>query len=1625
MDELINDTDETSDNRILASDCFDDEFNREPDEEDVNIDHEIDQIVDEELNKEIEQGSQIADEPEVHIIYDDEDNDGSDSGYDETNISVITPEPVISLPTIVITTSTPGRGRGRVNSKAVDTNNEPLPKPRITDVEPDKDAYPKPPRIARLPHSYFRKREDPALVIERRAPIPSSPLIDFRVTLDQISFIIDQSDTKEQGYIHACRRFRTIQPDIDIDSLKPIHDIWSFGLFIYPLTLPKPISCNLLDLFSDKFDNDENRPFWFTFKHPPRFQDSVIRQSMPKNPDPHGGNSLVIGREIYSDLCYGALSSMSCFYLHKDYIIRNKSIWKLRFYDELFQINSNIFKLENNNADRVSTQVKHKIPLDIIDRAAIFYLRNDGFDLFINMKGNVHELQRKLKPKTDDIDSTPFIRQGIRDGKPMPTFSTIRIRIRVKEESSILETLERNQRIGQDISNDEKKSLAQSKYEESLIVVRQAFRLWFDFFNNNRIQVSFGSIITKRISLDNIMSLNSHRFPTFIQSYSWAMLCNIGFRVQVQLYLCKNFVNELHAYSDSRNNETDPSEVDDRFYRLCLYLHRRSLEYFFLDFDKEIQIGISIYDEKYYSSKDRNLPKSNFTQLATATAYVPSVVLTPTTIKIRPLKLCKLNRVLREKRFGNCLNFALVELRDEAQRLLFPTEFRALKDQILNYLKNGFFITPARTYKYLHHSQSQVKCKQFWFYYHDKENGYLSHDDAYAWMGNFDKERVVAKHAARIALCFTSSDKTIQITADRVTYVRDVKDQTGEYAFTDGVGTISTQLRDEILQFLQREKEFSVLQIRYGGCKGTLSVDPRLDGKQHQLQIRDSMNKFTTDHDILELCKLSAPRALHLNRQDIVLLESRDIPHTTFLHLQNEEHLLLIRSLLMPSSAYELLQEKLLPIFELRKIARNINIVEEQFFIRLIITCAFNIIRELIDRTRIRISDRKARNMFGIVDEYGVLEYGQVFVQYTAMRENTLNYFEKDESNQCVILQQQKVVITKNPCHHPGDLRVFDAVYHHELEHLKDVVVFPQKGHRPHPNEISGSDLDGDEYVVIWDKDLIPETPNEEAYAYDSQEDPPKMKRPITRDDINQIVMEVSEQDCLGSLSNIHLAYVDKEGIKSKICTDLAGAISQEVDAAKTGKHPLTEAQIADLRKGLNNIWPDFMKSRGKKNFYPSERILGKLYRSAHRSVSGWKRAISSHGNLRHMDVAATLTAGTDVKDQENNETSITSNMTRSDNTQSLDPFIFHEKYRKYLPEIRRLYSTYVYELLEIISLYRFQDEIDLFCRCESMDASAGGNKKGGLEDSASIEVQNLVEKIKKDFYKEFNQRRAKYDCCQIEYDSYRQRHKVVSCDYCTEDKLAKAACAYIYSYNKSGRLPPKSNRRILSFPWIFGHHLITLRERNRPTDYIDQSNTIVGHACSLYLENFTPKFKGFRPENDTGFETVELYYKTVEEKPTTLLRTRGKSDDKTIRVPLLKACFIEILNDWLIKQKIFGEQCIETDKKPLIPELIWHELIIYFLTNEYQQNVRVLTAARTQTYITEPYRQIINDYRVTWTKKEKEELQNMFLEIHSLAVKRIQATQLTMWSYLDEYITLALQCIAIEKKLIDKWIFP
>jgi len=589
---------------------------------------------------------------------------------------------------------------------------------------------------------------------------------------------VDKDDSNEKGYQHACRRFQEIQSDIKLDTVKSYHDIWNFGLYIYPIAFEKSISCNLLKLIPEKID-EENRPFWFMFKRSPTFHNLKFTYPPPKDSNTRPVNSnlregiiIKIDRGIRADFSSGALTSMARFCVLKNHVCMKQNGWSFYFHDEFFEIQTIKFERLNNDSNLRLTQIKYKIPLDIIDRAAIFHLWNDGFSLFLNMKGNIHELHLGLEGKRKEDNNVggknfvPFKRQGIGKDGAKPLFSTIRIRLCVQNDEDLINSFDREKKTSKDTSRDDINELLKTTREESLNQIRGIFKHLLDFFYKNRIHVCFGPIYQRVAAVEQLNTLNNQIFPTFIQSYSWTMLCSIGFRLQMQLILSKTFIKRLHEYSELINRDETPSDIDDRFYRLCLYLHRRSSEYFFLDLDQEIEIGIDEYKIKSERLKRKKFEIQNFNQSSSSTsstAYIPSVVLTPTTIKIRPFKLCKLNRVLREEKFGGVLNFALIELRDEAQRLLFPTEFRSLKDQILDYLTNGFPVISSRIYKYLHHSQSQVKCKQFWFYYHNEARGYLSHEDAYTWMGNFDKERVVAKHAARIALCFTSTDATIQV----------------------------------------------------------------------------------------------------------------------------------------------------------------------------------------------------------------------------------------------------------------------------------------------------------------------------------------------------------------------------------------------------------------------------------------------------------------------------------------------------------------------------------------------------------------------------------------------------------------------------------------------------------------------------------------------------------------------------------------------------------------------------------------------------------------------------------------------------------------------------------------------
>ena len=107
-----------------------------------------------------------------------------------------------------------------------------------------------------------------------------------------------------------------------------------------------------------------------------------------------------------------------------------------------------------------------------------------------------------------------------------------------------------------------------------------------------------------------------------------------------------------------------------------------------------------------------------------------------------------------------------------------------------------------------------------------------------------------------------------------------------------------------------------------------------------------------------------------------------------------------------------------------------------------------------------------------------------------------------------------------------GDMRTFQAVDVEALHHLVDCVVFPAAGHRPHPNEMSGSDLDGDKYFVTWLDKLIPKRRNEEAMDFTA----PKKKTiegKVEVSDMIEFISDYIKNDQLGIIANAHLVHAD------------------------------------------------------------------------------------------------------------------------------------------------------------------------------------------------------------------------------------------------------------------------------------------------------------------------------------------------------------------------------------------------------------------------------------------------------------------------------------------------------------------
>jgi RNA-dependent RNA polymerase len=430
-----------------------------------------------------------------------------------------------------------------------------------------------------------------------------------------------------------------------------------------------------------------------------------------------------------------------------------------------------------------------------------------------------------------------------------------------------------------------------------------------------------------------------------------------------------------------------------------------------------------------------------------------------------------------------------------------------------------------RVYEFLAFGNSQFRENGAYFFCPSE---HLSCDDIRRWMGRFDHITIVAKYAARLGLCF-STTRAIRSGGVKIIEIDDV--ERNGYNFTDGVGKISRLLLEMIATELGLLSAPSVVQFRMGGCKGILAASP--DAKGQEVHIRKSQKKFTAEYMGLEIIRCSQYSSATLNRQTITILSSLGVPDEVFNEMLIQQLSNYKMAMTEAGEALDLLgryiDDNHMTMIISTMILNGFMAKQEPFLMSILHLWRSWSIKLLKEKAKIIVE--RGAFVLGCTDETATLKghinSNRKFAAPTEgeLPEIFLQLSDKSKPGHYKIVKGI-CVIGRNPSLHPGDIRVVKAVDVPGLHHLHDVVVFPQLGDRDIPSMCSGGDLDGDDFFVIWDPKLIPKEWNAEPMDYSA----PKAKvrhRPVMIDDLTKFFVKYMKNDSLPTIAHAHLAQAD------------------------------------------------------------------------------------------------------------------------------------------------------------------------------------------------------------------------------------------------------------------------------------------------------------------------------------------------------------------------------------------------------------------------------------------------------------------------------------------------------------------
>ncbi|GAA5813500.1 hypothetical protein MFLAVUS_006978 [Mucor flavus] len=726
-------------------------------------------------------------------------------------------------------------------------------------------------------------------------------------------------------------------------------------------------------------------------------------------------------------------------------------------------------------------------------------------------------------------------------------------------------------------------------------------------------------------------------------------------------------------------------------------------------------------------------------------AMLRKAIITPSHMYIQPPSLETTNRVVRHYREYSD-RFIRVQFMDEGFNRVGPSLDQKTKEvmytRIYQILKRGIQIGDRR-YEFLAFSSSQLREQGCWFFAPTAD---LTPDMIRSWMGVFSHEKVVAKHAVRMGQCFSSTRPVYILREDQVAYIDDIK--RNGYTFSDGVGKISPSLAEEVAIQMDLRMTPSAFQFRLGGAKGVLTVDKSLADEVVKVQLRPSQIKFESKHLTLEVIRTSTFINGYLNRQVITLLSSLGVKDEVFMELMDNMLLEINKMLEKPSEAVRVLQSNADSVGTVKSMVSLIQAGflerKDPYITNLLSLFRINVLKDLKKKAKIIVPN--GAYLLGVMDETDTLEEGEVFVQ---IYNNTNNNAHKE-------IITGEVVVFRNPCFHPGDVRVVKAVDKPNLHHLIDVVVFSAKGFRDIPSMCSGGDLDGDDYTVYWDPRLIPKKKNFPPMDYTAA--PSKVVSDVTIRDIIKFFVNYISHDNLGQIANAHLATADQSdiGARDGKCILLAQLHSEAVDFPKSGKP-------ANLTRDLIvKVFPDFMQKKDKES-YESKKVLGRIFRAIDKS------------NYKDYKAHLTEEAVYDVR-------------------------LFVPGMEAYIKEARERKSVYNRNLSALMNQFGVQTEAEI-CSGYIIKWLKKGKSKTRFEqhDYTMNAVQSFKKLWQKDFEKEF--------CDSSKVVDLTQRAKID----------AKAAAWYYVTYHPEERKRDLSlEGGFLSFPWCIYEYICDIANRNR-----------------------------------------------------------------------------------------------------------------------------------------------------------------------------------------------------------------